>query len=212
MRRPPHIVGIAGASGSGKSTLAGALADALGDRCVTLAHDDYYRPLTEAQRAAVHTLDFDDPAALDSTLLARHLAALRRGEPAQVPVYAFDVHDRVGVRTVGPRDVIVVDGVLLLAVPELRAVLDVAVFVEAPLDVCLARRLARDVAERGRSPESVHAQWAATVLPAYDRHVAPCRAHAHRIVDGTRPLHEAVSALVAGIAAADAAAHAEGPR
>lgn len=213
MQPTPQIIAIAGASGSGKSTLAKALVEALGHaRSLPLTHDDYYRPLTPAQRAAVATHDFDHPDALDNALLADHLKALRQGREVQVPVYAFDVHDRVGARHVSPREVIVVDGILLLAVPELRAVIDLAVFVDAPLELCLRRRLARDVAERGRSPESVYAQWASTVAPAYTRHVIPSRAHADVHVDGTGPLDDAVAALVAGLDAGAAGARPRGAR
>jgi uridine kinase len=202
-----RVIGIAGASGSGKTSLARALVAALGPgRSTPLSHDDYYRPLTPAQRAAVHQHDFDAPSALDNALLAAHLDALRRGQDVDVPVYAFDVHDRVGARAVPARDVIVVDGILLLAVPELRAALDLAVFVETPLELCLSRRVARDVAERGRTPEGVHAQWAATVAPAWERHVAPSRSHAHVVVDGTKPLDGAVEALIARLSADSAAA------
>lgn len=198
-----QVIGIAGASGSGKTTLAKALVEALGPgRSTPLSHDDYYRPLTPTQRAAVDRHDFDAPESLDNGLLAAHLDALRRGEDVQVPVYAFDVHDRVGARVVVARDVIVVDGILLLAVPELRGAMDVSVFVDTPLDLCLARRTARDVAERGRTVEGVRAQWAATVAPAWARHVAPSRAHAHVVVDGTKPVHSAVDALIARLAAA----------
>lgn len=208
MQRTRHVIGIAGASGSGKTSLARALVRALGEaRSTPLSHDDYYRPLTPTQRAAVDRHDFDEPAALDNALLAAHLAALKRGQEVAVPVYAFDVHDRVGSRAVVARDVIVVDGILLLAVPELRAALDVAVFVHTPLEVCLARRLARDVAERGRTPEGVQAQWAATVAPAWERHVAPSRVHADVVVDGTAPLDGAVEALVATLERARSATY-----
>ncbi len=213
MQRTRHVIGIAGASGSGKTSLARALVAALGpERSTPLSHDDYYRPLTPAQRAAVHQHDFDAPDALDNALLAAHLDALRRGLDVDVPVYAFDVHDRVGARPVAARDVIVVDGILLLAVPELRAVLDLAVFVETPLELCLARRAERDVAERGRTVEGVHAQWAATVAPAWERHVAPSRAHADVLVDGTQPLDGAVEVLIARLTQPGAGAPARGPR
>lgn len=200
MQRARQVVGIAGASGAGKTALARALVAALGpERCTPLSQDDYYRPLTAPQRAALHTHDFDALNALDNALLAAHLEALRQGLQVAVPVYAFDVHDRVGTREVASREVIVVDGILLLAVPELRAALDIAVFVETPLEVCLTRRVARDVAERGRTPEGVYAQWAATVLPAWARHVAPSRAHADVVIDGTRPLDDALKALMTAL-------------
>lgn len=199
MQRTRHVIGIGGASGSGKSTLAAALVSALGEAGLSLAHDDYYRPLTPGERANLHLHDFDDPRALDSALLVSHLEALRRGEAIEVPEYAFAAHDRRGARTVAPREVVVVEGVLLLAVPELRAAVDVCVFVDTPLALCLERRLERDVRERGRTPESVRAQWAATVAPAWSRHVAPSRAHAHRVADGTLDLGPVVADLLAGL-------------
>lgn len=191
------VLGVAGASGSGKTTLAAAIARRVGaDVAVVIPHDAYYRPLSATERAAVAHHDFDAPGALDHTLLVAHLAALRRGATVQVPVYAFDVHDRVGATAVSPRPLVVVEGILLLAVPEVRDALDAAVFVDTPLDLCLRRRVVRDVAERGRTAPDVRRQWAETVAPAFTRWVAPSRAHAARVVDGSGDLEAEVDAVL----------------
>jgi len=194
-------VGIAGGSGSGKSTLAAEVQVALGsDRCALLTFDRYYRDLagrSAAERAAVN---FDHPDSLDDELFGQHLDALARGRPVDVPVYDFATHSRRSdVDRVEPRPVVVADGILLLAVPHLAARFDLTVFVDVPDDVRLARRIARDAVERGRSEASVRAQYAATVGPMHRAFVQPSAERADLRVSGERsfaPVVEAVTAQV----------------
>lgn len=179
------MVGIAGGSGSGKTTLASRIAEMLPyGSCARLSHDAYYRcladlPLEERARA-----NFDHPDSLESDLLVQHLEVLRRGRPVEVPIYDFSTHTRrQGGLRLDPAPVVVVDGVLLLAVENLRSRLDLRVFVETSAEERLRRRVRRDTRTRGRSRESVMDQWRSTVHPMYERFVAPSRSHAHVVVE-----------------------------
>jgi len=179
------VIGVVGGSGAGKTTLVWSLTDRLGADVSVLWFDEYYHDLvhlTPDERALVN---YDHPDSLDVDLLVSHLDGLLAGRPAEVPVYDFTTHTRTGTtRRVDPRPVIVVDGILVLAFPVIRERLDVSVFVEAPAEVRLARRLDRDVRERGRTPESVRTQFAATVAPMHDAFVSPCRDLADLTLDG----------------------------
>jgi uridine kinase len=182
--RPPFVVGIGGGSGSGKSTLVRALASALGvERVATLCHDAYYRdrgPLPAAERA---TLNYDVPEALDTELFLAHLSALRAGRPVQPPRYCFSTHRRMGVEdAVEPRPVLLVEGILLLHDARVRAQLDLSIFLEVPDGARLARRLARDVSERGRTRRSVLSQYEATVRGAHAAFVEPTKAFADLVL------------------------------
>jgi uridine kinase len=192
-----HVVGVAGGSGSGKTSLADDLRAALGERCVVLAHDAYYRPLPDAWRARADDWNFDTPDAIDTALLVRHLGALRAGRDIEVPTYAFEVHDRVGSRTVSGAPIVVVEGVLLLAEPALVAALDLRVFVDTPEDVRLQRRLTRDVEHRGRTPESVRVRFDRWVRPMHARHVEPSRRYADLVLDGRDPRDANVARVLA---------------
>ncbi len=175
----PYVVGIAGGTASGKTTVAERFAaevDAL-----LISHDRYYRDFPEPRGA-----NFDHPDSLDTAALVGHLSRLRAGHSADLPVYHFPTHRRLAhVETVTPRPVIVVEGILLFADPALRDCLDLRVYVDAPADIRLVRRLRRDVEHRGRTAESVIEQYLATVRPMHERYVAPSAFHAHLQLDGT---------------------------
>jgi uridine kinase len=173
----PFAVGIAGGSGSGKSSLVRALSGTLGGgRVAAVCHDAYYRDrgdLPAAERAA---LNYDVPEALDTELFLADLAALRAGRPVQPPRYCFSTHRRIGVEVaVEPRPIVLVEGILLLHDPRARALLDLSIFLDVPDGARLARRLARDVTERGRSRRSVLSQYEATVRGAHARYVEPTK-------------------------------------
>jgi uridine kinase len=176
------VIGIAGGSGSGKSTLVTRIvASQYVSDVVVLPHDVYYHSGTNMQ-AGVRG-NWDHPDALDNTLFVNHLDALRQGEAIQQPVYDFATHSRSD-RTVrvGPARVIVAEGILLFAIPEIVQRLDLRVFVDTPAEERLIRRLKRDVDERGRSSGSVIEQFRSSVRPMHDQFVEPSRVHAHLIV------------------------------
>ncbi len=195
-------VAIVGGTGSGKTTLARALVDTLGDRCAALDHDSYYRDLSHllpAERAAVN---FDHPDSLENTLLIAHLQRLRHGLSIDKPRYSFATHTRLpATQRIQPRPVIVVEGILLLALPQLHDVFDLRVFVDVDADVRALRRLRRDVSERGRTVDSVFAQWLQTVRPMHERFVAPARAAADLVVSGEAPIVQTVKAILAALPA-----------
>lgn len=197
----PLFVGIAGGSGSGKSTLTTALVTALGPgRTACLAHDAYYRDraaLPAAERAA---LNYDVPEAFDQALFLEHLARLRDGQPVRPPAYSFADHCRTGhLAPVEPRPVVLVEGVLLLWDPAVRAALDLRIYLDAPERARLDRRLARDVTERGRTADGVLVQFAATVREAHRTYVEPTRAMADLVLATTgrlEPIAEIAAAVI----------------
>lgn len=192
------IVGIGGGTASGKSTITRALVDSLGPRALHVTHDRYYRPLPEAFRADPIAYNFDHPDALETELLVSDLAALREGRPTTLVDYDFGICQRKDERfwtTVHPPEILVVEGILVLAVPELRGMLDHAVFVDAAADLRLARRLRRDIVERGDTPHGVIDQYLATVRPMHEEWVEPSRAHADLVVDGTGELDAAIARI-----------------
>ena len=198
---PPLLVGIGGGSGSGKSSLARALAANLGHEHIAwLSHDAYYRDRSALNAAARAAADYDVPEAFDQKLFLAHLAALRAGVAVQPPLYCFETHCRVGDDApVEPKPVVLIDGILLLWDPAVRAMLDLSIYLDAPERVRLERRLARDVGERGRSTTSVLAQFDASVRPAHAMYVEPTRAMADVVLANTgrlEPLAEIATALV----------------
>ncbi|MBM4292544.1 MAG: uridine kinase [Deltaproteobacteria bacterium] len=180
----PIVLGIAGGSGSGKTTVARSLLERVGSaRVAYLEHDNYYRDqshLSEEERAQVN---FDHPDSFDTPLMVEHIRALKRGELIRKPVYSYIHHARTGeVIPVESRPLIIVEGILALENAELRALMDVKIFVDTEDDVRLVRRLRRDIVERGRSLERVLGQYEATVRPMHLTFVLPSRRYADVIV------------------------------
>ena len=191
------VLGVAGGSGVGKTTLVNRVVERLGNRATVLWFDEYYHDLIHLDPDDRATVNYDHPDSLDSALLVEHLDSLLTGRAVEVPIYDFSTHTRTGsTRRVDPRSVVVVDGILVLAVPEVRDRIDLAVFVDAPEQVRLGRRLERDVRERGRTPESVRAQFAATVAPMHETHVVPSGEYADLLLDGAGELARNVDMVV----------------
>jgi uridine kinase len=178
------VIGVAGGTGSGKTTVANAIHARLGaDRIAVLSHDAYYRDFVDLPKDVLDRKNFDHPDSLETELLIRHLKALRKGAAVEVPVYDFRVHRRAHeTRRVEPRKVILVDGILLFAEPELRPLFDVKVYVDTDADIRLIRRIKRDISERGRSLDSVVEQYETTVRPMHLEFVEPSKRWADLIV------------------------------
>lgn len=193
----PLLIGIAGGSCSGKTTFARRLEVLLQDVGVlSVMFDSYYRPLDHLPLVERHAVNFDHPDSLDADLLLEQLRCLRRGEAIEQPVYDFATHARLAsTKYSEPAPLVLVDGILLLAFPALVAELDHSVFIDAPESVRLARRIGRDTRERGRSEESVRAQFAATVAPMHDAFVEPSGAHARSRYPWGEDLEAAAQAL-----------------
>ena len=180
------IIAIAGGSGSGKSVLSEQILNLLGEQnCSLIAQDSYYRDHSEEFDVDGGAVNFDHPEAIEFSLLAKHLASLKKGESIEVPNYDFVSHGRLaGGELIEPRRVILLDGTLLLSRDELREHLDASVFIEVPEQVRLARRMKRDVEQRGRSKEGVLAQWSTQVQPMHTRFVEDSASKATMVISG----------------------------
>ncbi len=177
-------IGVAGGTGSGKTTVAEAIVSRIGaDRIASLQHDSYYRDLAGWDREALLHHNFDHPEALESELLARHMRELKARRAIEVPIYDFTVHARTGrTRRVEPRGVVLVEGILIFAEPALRELFDIKIFVDTDADLRFIRRLRRDLAERGRTVESVIGQYMETVRPMHLEFVEPSKRWADLII------------------------------
>jgi len=205
MERPavtPLTLAIAGGSGSGKTTLARAVAKLLGDGCAVLDHDSYYRCLGHLPADQRALVNFDHPDSLENELLVKQLLQLRKGQQVVKPKYDFATHTRLPEgELVMPRPVILVEGILVLAVPQLQRAFDLRVFVDAPKDLRFRRRRQRDVRDRGRTEDSVQAQWQATVQPMHERFVEPSRTSCDLVVSGTEDVAAAARRIASALSA-----------
>jgi len=176
----PFVVVMAGGSASGKTTVAAGLAEQ-GD-VLRISHDRYYLDAPDPE-----SHNFDHPDALETRLLVSQVEALTAGRTVELPVYGFEGHRRAPhTDTAAPRPIVLVEGILTLEHVPLAELADLRVFVHAPADVRLARRILRDVAQRGRQLESVVQRYLDHVRPMHDRFVEPSRAHADLVLDGER--------------------------
>jgi uridine kinase len=190
-------MGIAGASGSGKTTLAVELARELDG--IYFPIDNYYRDLGHMPFSERVKQNFDDPALIESSLLAKHVATLARGEMIERPLYGFSSHTRVLDRTEGIRagSLVLIEGLFALYYPELLPLYQFRVYVDTPDDLCFERRMKRDTMERGRSADSVRVQYETTVRPSSISYVRPSAVHADLTIDGTAALDWKVEQVLA---------------
>ena len=180
----PLVIGVAGGTGAGKTTVAQAILDRVGcERVAFVQHDAYYRDLSHLPMEERRKVNFDHPDALENELLVSHLTMLKAGKPVDLPVYDFVTYTRLA-RTyrVDPKGVILVEGLLLFADPQLRDLMDIKVYVDADADLRLVRRLNRDIQERGRSYESVIGQYLSTVRPMHLEFIEPSKRYADVII------------------------------
>jgi uridine kinase len=180
----PLIIGIAGGTASGKTTVARRLVERLGTHPVAvLDQDSYYRDLADLPLEERARFNFDHPDAFDTALLVRHLRELRAGNPVEKPVYSFTKHTRTGETVrVNPGDVVILEGILVLALEPVRELLEVKVFVDSDADVRVLRRVSRDIKERGRDFDGVVEQYFRTVRPMHFGFVEPSKRYADIII------------------------------
>ena len=177
------VIGIAGGTGSGKTTLMKHLVERFGDVVTVLSHDNYYKRRDDLSYEERCAINYDEPDAFDTSLMVYHLSELRQGRAIDCPVYDFTVHNRSSeVLRIVPKQVIIVEGILIFADEELRQLMDIRIFVDTDADVRLCRRIKRDVNKRGRTLESVLTQYQTTVKPMHEKYVEPSKKHADIVV------------------------------
>jgi uridine kinase len=203
MPASPLVIGLAGGTGSGKTTVANVIISRVGpDHLAYLPHDAYYRSFADLPPVQRQAINWDHPDSLDNDLMIAHVRALKAGQAVEVPVYDFTTDSRT-TRTihVEPRPVILVEGILIFADAALRALFDMKIFVDTDADLRFIRRLQRDIAERGRTAESVIQQYLATVRPMHIEFVEPSKRYADIIVPEGGRNEVAMEMIVARIEA-----------
>lgn len=180
----PVLIGVAGGTGSGKTTVAHEILKRAGTEQISLIqHDAYYKDLGDLAPAQRAMQNFDHPDALDNTLLITHLQELKAGRAIEMPVYDFTTHTRTArTRRLEPHRIILLEGILIFADEELRRLMDVKIYVDTDADIRFVRRLQRDIAERGRTMDSVIHQYLATVRPMHREFVEPSKRYADVII------------------------------
>ncbi|HMS09971.1 MAG TPA: uridine kinase [Pyrinomonadaceae bacterium] len=178
------IIGICGGTGSGKTTIARAIVDAVGrENVVLVEQDSYYRNLADMPLDERHQANFDHPDSIDSDMLVNPLIRLKQGLVVEMPLYDFKTHTRSDeIEIIRPKQVVIVEGILIFAEPRVLDLLDMRVYVDTPDDIRFIRRLRRDIAERGRTVDSVIDQYYRTVRPMHFEFVEPSKRHADIII------------------------------
>lgn len=199
MARP--VIGIAGGSASGKTTVTRKILEALSGQAIALLDQDaYYRDLGHLPLAERRAFNFDHPDAFDNALMADHIARLQQGQAVEKPVYSFQQYTRLpGTVPVPPGEVVIVEGILVLAIPELRERMSIRIFVEADDDIRFIRRLERDVRERGRDIQAVIDQYLGTVRPMHHTFVEPSKRYADVIIPSAGPNDAAIAMVISAL-------------
>ncbi|MEO6258971.1 MAG: uridine kinase [Thermoanaerobaculia bacterium] len=199
--KTPVIIGIAGGTGSGKTTVARAIHDRVGkDRIEWISHDSYYRNFDALSPEERHRINFDHPDSLETELLIRQLDVLRKGASVDVPMYDFATDSRKAeTHRVEPRKVIIVEGILVLAEPDLRKRIDIKLFVDTPADIRFMRRLVRDIETRGRTLQSVVEQYMTSVRPMHEEFVEPSKRYADLIIPEGGENQVALDAIISRV-------------
>ena len=183
-RLRPVTIAVAGGTGSGKTTISNAILERVGSHHIAfIPHDSYYKDLSGIPLNDRKVINFDHPDALDTALMVEHIKALQAGQPVEIPIYDFTIHQRTAkTQHVEPQPIILVEGILVLAEATLRPLFDVKIFVDTDADIRLIRRLSRDIAERGRTAELVISQYLSTVRPMHMEFVEPSKRYADVII------------------------------
>lgn len=181
------LIAIAGASGSGKTTISQVIQQHYSDdRCLTMSADNYYKDFSHLSQTERDKINFDHPDSLDFELLAEHLQQLKQGQSIDMPIYDFATHTRQKQTLhISPKPMIILEGILILHPPCLTRLYDTKIFVDADADVCLVRRLRRDITERGRNMEDILTQYTQHVKPMFHAFVKPCKASADWVMNTT---------------------------
>ena len=183
-RPRPVTIAVAGGTGSGKTTVSNAILERVGSQNIAFVpHDSYYRDRSDLTLEQRRAINFDHPDSLETSLMRDHILALQQWQPVEIPIYDFTFHQRTTqTQHVEPQPIILVEGILVLAEPSLRPLFDVKIFVDTDADLRLIRRLRRDIAERGRTSESVINQYLSTVRPMHLEFVEPSKRYADVII------------------------------
>ena len=194
------ICGIAGGANAGKTTIVNALKErfAAEDKALAiLPLDSYNRDHSDLSLEDRAKINFDHPDAFEHDLYLKHLALLKQGEAVDIPVYDFSTHSRTTeVERIEPAELIIGEGHLLFVIPEVAREFDARIFISAPEELRLKRRLERDVRERGRTPESIRTQFATTVTPMHDKYIEPSSSLADLILEGSAPIEESLEKVL----------------
>jgi uridine kinase len=197
------VIGVAGGTGSGKTTVANVILQRVGaDRIAYVPHDAYYRNDSDLPKAQNGLINWDHPDSLETELMIAHVKALKSGQAVELPVYDFTTNTRTARTTrVEPQPIILVEGILIFADTQLRPLFDIKIFVDTDPDIRFIRRLQRDIAERGRTPESVIRQYLETVRPMHLEFVEPSKRYADVIIPEGGYNEVAMDMIVARIGA-----------
>jgi uridine kinase len=200
-KNTPLVIGIAGGTGSGKTTIADYLLETVGpEKIAFLPHDAYYHELSHLSPEERAKVNFDHPSSLETGLLIEHIHQLKSGKPIELPQYDFKTHTRTNQTTlIEPQQILIVEGILILAEPELRKLFDLKIYVDTDADIRFIRRLRRDIEERGRTTENVIGQYLDTVRPMHLEFVEPSKRYANVIIPEGGYNHVALDLIVARI-------------
>jgi uridine kinase len=200
MADPKMIIGIAGGTGSGKSTMSSKLLDTFSERAVMISQDDYYKDLSHLPLEERSKRNFDHPDSIDFDLLKKHIILLKEDRSIEVPVYNFcDCTRENRIRTVKPAEIIIVEGILLFAVPEIRDLCDLKIFVETDDDIRLLRRMERDMNHRSRDFKSIRDQYLTTVKPMHEAFVEPSKRYADVIIPTLKRNDNGVALIISSL-------------
>ena len=200
-RNASLVIGIAGGTGSGKTTIANYILETVGpEKIAFLPHDAYYRDLGSLSQEERAQVNFDHPSSLETELLIEHIRTLRDGEAIQLPSYDFKTHTRTTATIeIPPQPIILIEGILIFAEPDLRRLFDLKIYVDTDADIRFIRRLNRDIEERGRTTQSVINQYLETVRPMHLEFVEPSKRYASVIIPEGGYNHDALDLIVARI-------------